>query len=250
VQSTRRRLLRAAMTWPAVEVLQAARKEFWDSKDPAAWSAAEKERLLQQSPWAREGVARFAVELKRGPGNGAVERPGAGVPGARPGGTPEPGASVPIGEAPPRAPSMDAGQPVQFRVLARWESAQPVRLAGGPELPPETAGFYVIRLRGMPLLPPRKDTEGQTAPNANQATLEAIRQNSRLERKDKNAIACAHVLTGSGDSATDVLLFFARAPDPITLADKSVTLVSGFGPFQLALKFPLKEMMYKGALSL
>ena len=52
-----------------------------------------------------------------------------------------------IGERPPPVPSTDTGQSVQFRVLARWESAKPVRLAGGPELPEGTAQFYVIRLQ-------------------------------------------------------------------------------------------------------
>jgi hypothetical protein len=46
-----------------------------------------------------------------------------------------------------------------------------------------------------------------------------------------------------------VLLFFSRAA-PITLADKVVTLESGFSIFQLAVKFPLKEMVYKGELAL
>jgi hypothetical protein len=135
-------------------------------------------------------------------------------------------------------------------VLARWESAKPVRLAGGPELPAETAQFYVIRLRGMPLLPPPKGKGGESVPNPNEGILEAIKQNSRIERKDKPAIPCAHLLTGSGDSATQLLLFFPRGRDPITIADKFVTLESRFGPFHLSVKFPLKDMMYKGALAL
>jgi hypothetical protein len=139
---------------------------------------------------------------------------------------------------------------VQFRVLARWESAKPVRLAGGPELPEETAQFYVIRLRGMPLLPPPKGGSGENAPNPNQGMLEAIERGSRIERKDKSPISCAHLLTGSGQSATELLLFFARGEDPITVAEKLVTLESRFGPFHLSIKFPLKDMMYQGVLAL
>ena len=48
----------------------------------------------------------------------------------------------------------------------------------------------------------------------------------------------------------ELLLFFPREADPITLADKVVTLESRFGPFHLTVKFPLKEMMYNGALAL
>jgi hypothetical protein len=157
---------------------------------------------------------------------------------------------VPIGERPPPVPSTDSGQSVQFRVLARWESAEPVRLAGGPELPEGTGQFYVIRLRGMPLLPPPKGRNGENVPDPNQGMLDAIKQGSRIERKDKIAIRCAHLLTGSGESATELLLFFARGADPITVGEKAVTLESRFGPFHLSVKFPLKEMMYKGALAL
>ncbi len=248
---TRRRLLQAATIWPAFHALRAANKEFWESKDPAHWSNEEKRILLGQSPWAREGIVRFEVERKgaTAPYEG-VARPGGDIPGARPGITPGAPASVPFGEAPPPVPSTDKGQDVQFRVLARWESAKPVRLAGGPELPAGTAEFYVIRLQGMPLLPPPKGGDGASVPNSNQSMLEAIKQGSRIERKGKIAIPCAHLLTGSGASATELLLFFERGADPITVGEKAVTLESRFGPFHLSVKFPLKDMMYKGALEL
>jgi len=157
--------------------------------------------------------------------------------------------SVPIGEAPPPVPNSDPGRPVQFRVLARWESAKPVRLAGGPEVP-EMSGFYVIRLRGLPLMPPPKAKPGEVAPNPNEGMLQAIKEGSALERKNKPGIPCAHLFTGSADAANEVLLFFPRMVDPITAADKLVTLESRFALFHLLVKFPLKDMMYKGELAL
>jgi hypothetical protein len=253
VLRTRRRLLQAAAIWPAFQTLHGARKDFWEGKAPAEWSNEEKQLLLGQSPWAREGIVRFEVQRKPARAAGSYEgvaRPGGGVPGAMPGERPGAATSVPIGERLPPAPSTDTGQSVQFRVLARWESAKPVRLAGGPELPEGTARFYVIRLRGMPLLPPAKGIDTESAPNPNQGMLEAIEQGSRIERKDKAAIPCAHLLTGSGESAMEMLLFFAHGKDPITVGEKAVTLESRFGPFHLSVKFPLKDMMYKGALAL
>ena len=239
--------------WPACLALRAARKEFWDSKDPASWSNDEKQVLLGQSPWAREGFARMEAEKNRPttPGYGHNGKPGVDMPDTRPGVPPGGTRSVPIGgEAPPKAPNPDPGHPVQFRVLARWESAKPLRLAGAPE-PPELAGqFYVIRLRGLPLMPPPKAQPGEAAPNPNEGMLQAIKEGSRLERKDKPGIPCAHLFTGSGDAATEVLLFFSRATDPIAAADKLVTLESRFAVFHLSVKFPLKEMMYKGELAL
>jgi hypothetical protein len=238
--------------WPAWLALRAARNEFWESKDPASWSNEEKQVLLGQSPWAREGFARMELEKSRRatPGYGNNGRPGGDMPDTRPG-VPIGGVrSVPIGEKPPPVPNPDPGHPLQFRVLARWESAKPVRLAGGPEVPEPTGQFYVIRLRGLPLMPPPKAKPGEAAPNPNEGMLQAIKEGSGLERKDKPAIRCAHLFTGSGDAATEVLLFFPRSADPITMADKLVTLESRFALFHLSIKFPLKDMMYKGELAL
>jgi hypothetical protein len=118
---SRRRLLQAATIWPAFRALQAARKEFWETKEPADWSDEEKRILLGQSPWAREGTVRFEVDAKRGAGAGSyqgVARPGGGVPGAIPGAPPGTAESVPIGERPPPPPTTDTGQSIQFRDLS------------------------------------------------------------------------------------------------------------------------------------
>jgi hypothetical protein len=156
---------------------------------------------------------------------------------------------VPIGEEIPRAPK-PGGEPVQFRVLARWETAKPVRLAGGPEVPELTGQFYVIRLMGMPLMPPPKVNPGEAARDPNEEMLQAIKAGTRLDRTGKAAIRCSHLFKGSGNESTDVLLFFPRGAAPITIADKAVTLESRFLVFHLKIKFPLKEMVYKGELSL
>ena len=238
--------------WAGCASVQAARKEFWETKDPANWSNTEKEILLGQSPWAREGYARME-EARRQPSVGYDKhgKQGVDMPDTRPGVPPGGVKSVPIGEPVPPPPKADTGQPVQFRVLARWETAKPMRLAGGPEVPEMSGEFYVIRLRGLPLMPPAKVNPSEPAPpNPNEGMLQAIKEGSRLERTGKAAIPCTHLFTGSGDAARDVLLFFPRGTDPITIADKVVTLESRFAVFHLSIKFPLREMVYRGELAL
>ena len=124
--TTRRQWLQAATMLPACLALRAAQKQFWESKDPASWSNDEKQVLLSQSPWAQEGFVRMEVEKNRRttPGYGNNGRPGVDMPDTRPGVPPGGVRSVPIGEAPPPVPNPDPGHPVQFRVLARWESAK------------------------------------------------------------------------------------------------------------------------------
>jgi len=230
--------------------LHAARKEFWETKDPAGWSSDEKQILLYQSPWAQQGFAR--VEDKKRPtvGYGRNGRQGVDMPDTRPG-LPAGGlTSVPIGERVPPVPK-PPGAPVQFPVLARWETAKPVRLAGGPEVPEMTGQFYVIRLRGLPLMPPPKvKPDEPPPPDPNEGMLQAIKAGSQLERAGKAPIPCAHLFTGSGNASNEVLLFFPRPADAVTIADKVITLESRFAMFHLSIKFPLKDMIYQGELAL
>lgn len=246
---TRRQWLRTATMLPAYFTLRAARKDFWNTKDPANWTADEKQTLLFQSPWAQGGYVRMEGE-KKGPSLGYNRQGQRGVdmPDVRPTVGPTETRSVPIGgDTIPPPPKPESGPPIEFPALARWETAKPVRLAGGPEVPELTGKFYVIRLRGLPLLPPKA---GQTDSSRNAAMLDAIKDGSVLERKNKPAIRCAHLFAGSGTAATEVLLFFPRDPDPIMLADKVVTLDSSFAFYHLSIKFSLKEMVYRGELTL
>jgi hypothetical protein len=219
---------------------RAARKEFWETKDPATWTSEEKDLVLYRSPWSRDGVARMEEKKSSGPGYNRDGSQGARLPDPGPGGAPGGGNSVPIGQEIPPIPKV-GGAPVDFPVLARWESAAPVRLAGGPEVPEMSGQFYVIRLRGLPLMPPPAD---------NEAMLAAIRANARLERNGKPAIACEHLFKGSGKASTDVLLFFPRGSDPIGVSEKIVSLESRFSVFHLLIRFSLKEMVFKGQLAL
>ena len=255
VTHSRRQLLRALAIAPLCVDLRAAKGEFWDSKDPASWTSQEKDILLYQSPWAQQGMARMEIDTRKRPGYGNTGMPGSGMPDLRPGTPPGGVPTVPIGgEKIPKAPNPDQGHPVEFRVLARWEMAKPVRLAGGPEVPEMTGQFYVIRLRGLPLMPPPKKQPDappdEPAPDPNEAILQGVKDGSQLERKGKAPISCSHLFKGSGDTAMEVLLFFPRGADPITLADKLVTLESRFALFHLSIRFPLREMMYRGELSL
>ena len=102
---TRRQWLQAATMLPACLALRAARNEFWNSKDPASWSNDEKQFLLGQSPWAREGLVRMEEGKNRRttPGYGNNGRLGGDMPDTGPGIPPGGVRSVPIGEAPPAA---------------------------------------------------------------------------------------------------------------------------------------------------
>jgi hypothetical protein len=237
---------------PACLAVRAASKEFWRSKDPAAWTSEEKQALVTDSPWAREGYVRMLLEKDRhSPVYGRNGRPDAvDLPDTRPGVPPGGTRSYPIGEKQPPPPEPDANHPVQFRVRAVWESAKPVRLAGGPELPESIDRFYVIRLHGVPLMPIPKTKQGEAAPDPNEDMLRALKENGRLQRKGKPDIACDHLFTASSGSPNDLLLFFPRAGNIITTADKVITLESRFALYYLSVQFFPKDMKYRGELAI
>lgn len=248
------RCIQAAAILLGILTLQAARKNFWETKDASSWSPQEKESILFQSPWARPGLARIEFQEQQqptGPGYTSDGRIDPGMPDAKPRAGALAGRAVPIGQAIPPVPKPTPGSPVQFEVLARWETAQPVRLAGAPELPDSGEQFYIIRLRGLPLMPPAKPQPGEPPVDPNEGMLSAIKGGSQLEFRDKAPIRCAHLFKGTGAQSNEVLLYFPRGSGSnITLADKMVTLDVRFDPFHLTVKFTLKEMMYKGQLSL
>src|SRR5215471_17918430 len=82
------------------------------SRHVANWSNEEKQVLLWQSPWAREGFAR--IEDRKQPTVGYVSngKQGVQMPDTRPGVPPGGMTSVPIGEPIPPVPTT-GGEPVR-----------------------------------------------------------------------------------------------------------------------------------------
>src|SRR5205823_8745892 len=102
-----RNCFRTALILAACVALQAARKDFWEIKDPSGWSDDEKQVLLVQSPWAKEGFARMELDKKRstGPGYGNNGKRGGEMPDLRPGAPPGGQRSVAMGDEIPPVPN-------------------------------------------------------------------------------------------------------------------------------------------------
>jgi hypothetical protein len=235
-------------------LLSAAPKAFWENRDPASWTADEKLALLSQSPWAQGGVAEFDPNKKRRSkvGYGNDGRIGNNMPSGKPNSRIGGDMSAPIGEEIPPAPNPHPGEVVRFSILARWETAEPVRLANTLVLPEMSEQVYILSLRGLPLMPPPKVKRGQEPPpDPNIGILQSVRNGSRLVRKDRAPIPCTKLFAGKGEAAKEVLLVFPRDLDnAITEADRIVYFECNFSPYELSIKFTLKDMKFKGVLTL
>jgi hypothetical protein len=233
---TRRLLIRGALSSAAAAVIipaRAAKGEFWNEKQPDAWSAIEIERLLSRSPWAKE--ADVDLNFDGFPGG-----PGGGPPGGFPGGGP-PGGGFPDGGP------MGGGQ---FKPVIRWESAKPIQDARKKNATDDFAKYYVLSLSGTPmngaLTPPfGDDNEDRRRPNREQMQANVL-QSTQLQIKGKSPLKPER----SEPSETGILFLFSRDDHPIKREDKEVIFQTKLGPLELKARFALKDMLYHDRLEL
>jgi hypothetical protein len=221
---TRRSAMLAAMGLPAAIATlgAAAAKEFWDEKFPEDWTAAEIQRILNDSPWAQNTIVKF----NGGPG-GAVGFSRSGVY--------SPADQVKY------SGSGAATSPGTFHALVRWVSAKPV-CAANKGTPDGASQFYMLSMTGdFPDGAKPADGEADTAA-ADRA--EMLRSYTKLDRKGA-PIYLDHIQPIAGGD----LYYFPRM-EPITPADKEITFTTKMGPLEFKAKFVLKDMLYRGKLEL
>ena len=223
---TRRNLLAATL---AVKAFGGA---AWKKKY-ADWKREDALEILNHSPWAQTGKVEFKMEGKdiEGPRSGGVVGPMEGPPGGNgtvgpPGGAPARAGGGIIQHGPEAMPN--------FRVLVRWESARPVRLAMGIEQPAETLHLYTLAVIGFPIL--KVDLA---------SSLDALKAASRLERPGKERLWAARVEGRETTGQTALLFQFNGDFDPITADDKDVQFVTRLGAMNLRVKFNLRDMNFE-----
>jgi hypothetical protein len=210
---TRRALLLAAA---AACAFGAKPSDFWNKEDPAHWTSAEIQRLLTDSPWAK-GID---VHLP-GEGPGADPERSSGRRGRGSSG------SVPNPELKPKFPG-----------TVRWASAKPILMALKMELPHELAGHYVISVSGVPVI------SGTSADDS----FEDLKQVTSLQIKGKEAIQPGIIQANPEDTST---VLFGFLPSMVEVSgEKAASFSTKLGPLDVRAKFNLKEMHYRGELSL
>lgn len=220
----------------------------WGSKPYTEWSSEDVERLLTDSPWAKQASASF----------GAPEREEMGV-------TPPAGASGPPGSQAPVTRSSSRGvsdgkwdggvsrnvdgELPTLPVTVRWESALPVRQAllrsrdaGGNAPVAESDKNYIVTVIGLV-----SRGAGANAESDLQQLQDQLMRTSGILRKAKPPITPEAVKIDSSTGAIHIL--FPRT-NPIALNDKEVTFATQFGSMKVRQRFRLKDMVYRGKLEL
>jgi hypothetical protein len=219
--------------------------EPWSGKDYTQWSADEVNRLLANSPWAKQVSALFG-KAPREVDRSVIPPPGAstnnmggtrGVTDVRWNG----GVGRPVDDSAPKLP-----------VTIRWDSALPIREAmlrsrfgDHVSAPADANGSlhqsekdYIITVIGLLMNDQARDHE---------RVRKELMGAAKLVRTGKPVIQPENVELDA--SAGAIQVFFPRT-EPISLKDKEVTLELQFGSMRIEKKFRLKTMTYKGKLEL
>jgi hypothetical protein len=189
--------------------------EFWNSKDPSAWTDEEVQALTTKSPWARAAVAN-----SKHPDDPILETTGAPAGGR--------------GGGPRRALDL---------IIVRWESAQPILDALRAPLPSEFAGHYVLSVTNLPLgRAPRGGRGGETAEDL----LEGLQAGAALQVKGKET-------AGAGIARRNhiggFLFGFPRDYPRLSPDDRDIVFRLDTGELTITAKFDGKAMMYHGKLA-
>jgi hypothetical protein len=242
----RRQLLRGtAFLFTGVALLLAA--DFWETKDPATWSASEIERILTDSPWAQAADVSFVGDRSSPIGGGSRDRgstfPGQGRRRSQRGGgisLPDGGWGTPFTTAGLQSPGMGS-----FPVVVRWSSARPVRRAlqqvGAEhieERPDLLEDYYIVSLTHVPAGMARLSD-----------TPERLRTAARLTPRGRATVLADRIEVRPQPGTPGIDLYFPRSLR-LTSADRNVVFELAADNYLVSAKFKPREMVYRGEFGL
>jgi hypothetical protein len=190
--------------------------QFWNKKEPSAWTTDEVLKLATKSPWAI--VARVLPNPGRDRGSFDSTAP-----------------DLSSGNASGRSGNNRLGDvavvPVD-EVTVVWESAQPLIDALKTTFPRDFANHYVIGVNELPRI------EGNRKVNLESMT-------AHLQIRGKSSVDSGGVLP----SRSVTMFRFAKDLLPLSVTDKEADFILETNEYSITARFDLKEMVYRGKLA-
>lgn len=248
--------------------------EFWNTKDYTQWTSEETNKMLTDSPWAKQKTVNEETGQRRGGRGGGYGGRGGGI-GFPGGGGGYPGGGGGVGRYPgggggsgyPDGSSGGAG--MRENVVIRWESALPIQHAllrqearPADETAKQAADqpkdkYYVIALMGLHL--PSRMTGGDQSDSGdldhpsnndnNERLRNLLLDSAQITPKGKATIAAEDVQFEGRNGAIAMRFLFPKE-HPITAEDKEITFHFEARGVKLDHKFKLSDMTYQGKLAL
>lgn len=256
------------------------------TKPPNTWTEKDLQRILTDSPWARQVSITLSAGMPMGGGGGrrggrGGASVGVGIPDASVGGGSDPG----MGGRATMGEGMGGAVAPTVTFYIRWQSAKPIKLAtvrarlgAEADTSPQAREFvereepeYVIAVIGPPMGPPpgeprhggapgqKPDAEphppaARTGAHEGAATgaepwIAELKQNTWLAWKDHEKVHPSSVVVSPGGQRGVVVFHFPK-DHPVELEDKEVEFCMRRGPLEVRKKFRLRDMVYEGKLCL
>lgn len=214
--------------------------EFWQSKPWTEWSTKDAQKLMSDSPWAKTTSVTISGPAGAGVGGdgGAARGGGGGGRGGRPGGD----------------PTFAGGGGRDINIVARWQSAAPMKQAfakvkygdkaatsaEAKQLIEREETAYIIVLDG----PLRGLMRGKP-----EDMKQSILDESALEAKGKGVEKAADLRIEPSPGDVTLVFAFPRTAG-YSLADKEIEFSTKIGTTKMKFRFRLKDMVVDGKLAL
>jgi hypothetical protein len=215
--------------------------DFWQ-KPYTEWSEKDAGKLMNDSPWAKSVSVSMA-----GPGGGApMPAGGGGGFGGR--GGPQGGGGSEFG------PGAQGSAAPTFDVVARWQSALPirqalVRLKFGAEADKSAEAGKLLEQQDRPYEIVLSGPMGMFLGGKPGDAAKALSEVTFLSSRGREAIKAIQIEVGKPGKTMDVVFVFPRSM-PFTVEDKEVELTTKLGSSNLKYKFKLKDMLVNGKLEM
>jgi hypothetical protein len=225
-----------------VLLVGAAQKDFWASKPSSEWTDKQIDKLLKDSPWAKEITLSVDSSDRPLSGSGGGSRnAGGGGTGASSGGA---GGAGQVPESIPAITVRWYARPIREALAARFS-----RLSNPPQeaidkLMKFNSPFYSILIEDFPGAAGGRGRSG--------AALEQLKQNAYLQKKNKEKIHPADVVLPSQPGQALVLRFprEMNGKEVFSLEDKDVELMLTIRDNTYHIKFKFPDMVVKDKLEL
>jgi hypothetical protein len=230
-----------------------AAADFW-SKPSAEWSDKDLQKMMNNSPWARPESLTLSGPTPPSVGRSggtvddtAAPQPisaggGGGGRGGRGGGGGAPAADTPVGGG------------VGITIVARWQSARPikearVRLKFGEKADSSDEAKQILAHEEPSYVLVLSGTLQPFLRGNPEALKKALMDGTSLSAKGRSPLKPAEIQIGGDRRTMEIDMAFPRTT-PFTLDDKEVDFATKLGDVALKYKFRLKDMMFNGKLEL
>ena len=197
---------------------------WWDKK-PTEWSPSDIDTILHRSGWTRQASPEFAPDAI---GTGSTAAQGLSDKRLLP----------------------------DFKLLVRWESGLPVRLARKMAPASNDGSHYMLSMSRLPMAFMQALSNGGragqgSAKSTDPAEMAArVAQFSFIRRDGKDPLPADQAYWSESDFESRIMISFSKGRQPIELTEREVTFVSRIGDLIVRAPFFLKEMLYHGKLEL